>query len=371
MAFSSNVSGSRPVQRAMPSPADRRRGVVPLRLRLLGLLLLATIGVGCPCVRGAVNASPGLRWWLFSNFGAQRVCPEMMKRSAPLKLDPNGNTIGRFFPSACRHSVDDQREKVTIHFEGTGYAWTPFAGRIGFSAQAAVEYSFDFRMEEEAVYVYATNPRAVFGPEFRVASVENKVVDWATRTPAGYMVNTFGSQIVLSKLTSGFTVVHTDDGDEFTLGQLRPPARPKKPFDTKGDDRYVFANETTELRNNQVDFLGPFEVADDDQALFLRFRVNGPPVDVLVFHRGTADLWRDALQRGAPLGLPPQPPIRGFPVQPGREQTQKIKLRKGQYVAVIDNSNRVGVVSPPWNPLSVVGGNAAVVSYVAELGEAD
>jgi hypothetical protein len=38
---------------------------------------------------------------------------------------------------------------------------------------------------------------------------------------------------------------------------------------------------------------------------------------------------------------------------------------------VVDNSAAVGVVNPPWNLLGLVGGGAAVVSYSAELGEAD
>ena len=32
--------------------------IPPLRLRLLGLFLVLVLGVGCPCVRSAVNASP-------------------------------------------------------------------------------------------------------------------------------------------------------------------------------------------------------------------------------------------------------------------------------------------------------------------------
>lgn len=349
----------------------RRGGIVPLKLRLASLACVLVLGVGCPCVRGAVNASPSLRWWLFSTFGAQRMCPEMLKKGAPLKLSPNGNTIGRFFPTRCQHEVHDDRRTVTIHFGGSGYAWTPVAGRMGFSVDAAIEYAFDFYMAEDAVYVWAKNPRTISGPDFQVGSVENKVVDWATKSPVGYMVNTFGSQIVQSHLASGFTVVHTDDGDEFTLGILQPPARPKRPYDTSEGDRFVFANETTEVRNNQVDFLGPFEVADDDQALFLRMRVEGPPLDVMILHRGTGDLWREGLQRGAPLQPPPNPPIFAFVAPPGQDVRRKVRLPMGQYFVVVDNSNAVGVVAPPWNPLSVVGGNLATVSYLAELGDED
>lgn len=338
-------------------------------VRVLGFLLIACVAVGCPCVRGAVNASPGLRWWLFSNFGVQRMCPEMLKRGAPLRLSPNGNTIGRFFPTQCQHEVNDELQTVTIHFGGTGFAWTPVAGRVGFSAEAAVEYGMDFYMAEDAVYVWAKTRRIVHGPDFKIGSVENKVADWAARSPVGYMANLFGSQIVSGQLSSGFTVVHADDGDDFTLGILQPPARPKKPFDTAGGDRYVFANETTEVRYGQIDMIGPLEVTDNDQALFFRFRVQGPPIEVLLVRRGTGDLWREGLQQGAALGPPPEPALAGWPLPNTGETKKKIKVPPGQYYAVLDNSANVGTVMPPWNPLAVVGGNLALVSYTAEVGD--
>ncbi len=356
----------------MTHPRSWLPAIPPLRLRVLGLLLVALVGVGCPCVNSYVNASPSLRWWLFSNFGAQRMCPEMLKRGAPLKLSPNGNTIGRFFPEQCHYDVNDQAQTIAIHFSGTGYAWTPVAGRMGFSAAVSVEYRPDFYMADDAVYVYAKFSRLIYGPDFKIGSVENKVVNWATtQTPVGYLANTFGNQVVQSQLNSGFTVVHSDEGDDFSLGILQPPARPKHPFNTSGSDHYVFANETTEVHYGQVDFLGPFEVADTDQALFLRFSVQGPQVEALVVTRSVGDTWRNGLQLGAALGPPPQPPVAGFPLPPGNEVQQKLKLPPGQYYVVVDNSAAVGQVAPAWNPLAVVGGATTNVSYSAELGAAD
>jgi hypothetical protein len=340
-------------------------------LRWMGVLALSNLAVGCPCARGPVNASPALRWWLFSTFGAERICPEILKRGAPLKLDPTGPTIGRFFPDQCQHLVNEQTQTVTLSFGGTGYAWTPLAGRVGFRATAAVEYRMDFYLAEDAIYVWGKTARIVGAPEFQVGSVENKMVDWASRTPVGYMAQTFGGQIVQNQLANGFTVVRTDDGDEFALGYLAPPQRPTKPFDLSEGDRVVYANESTEVRAEQVDFLGPFEVADDEQALFFRFRLTGSPAEALVYTRQVADMWRQNLQLGAPLGPPPQQPITGFPIQPGVEQRQRLSLPRGQYYLVFDNSSRVGMVNPPWNPLNMVGASAAVLSYTVELGDAD
>jgi hypothetical protein len=260
----------------------------------------------------------------------------MLKRGAALKLTPGGHTVGRFFPKRCHHEVNDYTQTVTMHFTGTGFAWTPVAGRIGFSAEASVEYRMDFWLGDEAMYVWAKTHRIVRGPDFQIGAVENKVVDWVTKTPAGYIANTFGSQIVTSQLASGFTVVRTDSGDEFAIGHLTPPQRPPKPFNLPEGDRIVYANETTEIHTAQVDVLGPFEVADSEQALFFRFVLQGPPVDVLIYHRGVGDLWRESLQLGAPLAPPQQPPLASLVVQPGSQQSRKVPLPPGRLVAVGD-----------------------------------
>ena len=335
-------------------------------------VVFAALAAGCGLFRGHVNASPNLRWWLFSHFGADKMCPEMLKRGAPLALVPGGNTLGRFFPTTCRTIVNDGQQTVAVDFAGTGYAWTPIAGRVGFSMQAVVEYRPDFRLEDDATYVFARMNRVVAGPNFALGAVENPMVDWASRTPAGYMANTFGSQIVQSQLASGFTVVRTDDGDDFTLGILMPPARPKRPFNLEDDDRITLANETTEVRAGQVDFVGPLEVADTDQALFVRTRVTGPAIDALVIPRSLGDPWREGLQRGAALAPPPGSPLATLTIQPGNAAAeQRIPLPPGQYYLVLDNSNRVGSVAPPWTPINVLGASTAVVACAVELGDRD
>jgi hypothetical protein len=343
--------------------------------RFRWLLPLATLMVllatpGCGLFRGSVNASPELRWFLFSNFGAQRMCPEMLKRGAPLKLVGNGNAIGRFFPERCTTQVNDAAQTVTLAFEGTGFAWTPIAGRVGFAVSATIEYRMDFFLGEEATWVWAKPARIVYGPDFRMGAIENKVVDWAAQGPGGYMVSTFGSQIVQGQLASGFTVVHTDDqGDEFSIGILAPPARPRSYF-AAGSGRTSLERETTEVRVDQMDLVGPLEVPSGGQALFLRFQVTGPAVDAMIIRRGAGDLWRSSLQLGANLAAPPEAPLSSFTLQPGQEARQIVPLPQGQYYLVLDNSARMGAVNPPWSPLGIVGGNSAVVAYAAEVGAA-
>src|SRR5262245_33014936 len=101
--------------------AQRRR---PSAILLLLAVVLAASASGCRSLFGSVtDASPGLRWWLFSNFGAQKICPEMLKRGVSLRLQDRAPAIGRFFPMQCSYQVDDARQVLTVHFAGTGYGF--------------------------------------------------------------------------------------------------------------------------------------------------------------------------------------------------------------------------------------------------------
>jgi hypothetical protein len=342
-----------------------------MRKKLLaGTFLALSMGLGgCGLLRSSVNNSPGLRWWLFSNFGAQQICPKVLASGIGLRLNSADDIVGRFFPNRCDQRVDDARQTVTVSFSGTGFAWTPVAGRIGFAAQAAVEYRMDFKMTDDAIYVFGVPASTPAPPQFQVGAVENKVVDWAARTPVGYLANSIGSQIVASQLAGGFTVIRTDNGDEFALGHMDPPARAPKPFGLSGDDRILYASETTQLHPGQIDTLGPFEVTEKHQALYLRFQVEGPAVEGFIWPKSVIDPWRDGLQTGVALNPPPQPALAGFALNPGSNQ-QKIPLGPGLYVIVLDESSQLGAVNPPFNPLGMLGGGVARVSYAVELGDA-
>jgi hypothetical protein len=325
---------------------------------------------GCGLFRSAINSSPSMRWWLFSNFGANQLCPEMLRRGTPLRLTPNGNVIGRFFPNSCQNVINEREQTITLHFSGTGYGWTPLAGRIGFASSAAMEFRPDFFLDDDAMYVWARANRIVAAPTFQIGSSENPLVDWAAKSPVGYLANVFGGQIMSSQLASGFTVVRTEDGDDFTLGILQPPQRPQHPFDASNEKRFVYANETAEVHAEQLDFIGPIQIPQQAQALFFRYRRQGPAAEALIYDRRVADFWRDALQRGARLAPPEQPPIASWPLS-ASDAEQKLRLPAGEYMIVVDNSSRVGRVNPPWNPLGTVGANTLLLSYRIELGEAD
>jgi len=341
---------------------------------VLVVLVLAVVGVGCPCLRGPVNASPALRWWLFSNFGASKICPELLKRGVGLRMQDRGPAVGRFFPNGCSVDVDSSQQLISINFRGTGYAFTPVSKRVGFTATATVQYRADFYMGEEDLYVWGKVHRIVNGPQFTMGYVENPLANAATAvTPLGPMINQLGNQIVSGELTRGFTVLQNWDTDSksFALGIMMPPKKPHSPFDVSRDERYTFGNETVEVQYNQRDYIGPFEVVDHDQQLFMKFFLQGPAVDVMVVSKAVGDQWRLAYEAGRPLGPPPGPVLGGAPLQPiGREYQAAYRLPPGQYYVVIDNTRYAGTVSPPpANPLNPLTGPAAILSYVAQLGE--
>lgn len=339
----------------------------------LALMVVSLSFAGCPCISGAVNASPGLRWFLFSNFGASKICPEMLKSGVSLRLQERSPAIGRFFPMECKFEVNDSAQTVTVHLSGTGYGYMMPAKRVGFKLTASVEYRPDFQLAGDDIYVWGRLNRIVQGPNLQIGYLENPLVDvMANIPPFGGIANFLGNQVVAGGLSQGFTVLYNEDtGKDFTLGILFPPSRPHHPFDVTDADseRYTFANEVIEVNANQRDYLGPFEVTEAGQALYMRMSVEGGPVDVMIVDKATGDVWRDAYQTGKPLGPPAGPVQAGGPLQPGQVENRKFQLRPGLYYVVIDNTAAAGLVSPASSFLNPLGTPPVRLSYLAQLGD--
>jgi len=334
----------------------------------VGAIAAAFSFAGCPCLESIVNPSPGLQWWLFSNFGASRMCPEMLKKGVPLRLADRSPAIGRFFPQQCSYQVDDSRRTVAVSFAGTGYGYMVPAKRIGFNVSGTIELRPGIQLAGDRAYVFGQFNRIVAGPTFQVTFIENPVVDIAANFPGvGSAANLFGNQIVAGELTRGFTVVNSDKGNDFTLGILRPPAMPHHPYDTTTSERFTFENETVEVHQGERDYIGPFEVPEAGKSLFLTLNNQGPAVDVMIVARYVGDAWRDQYQRGM-LAPPPGPVIAGGPLQPNFNDVRRYALPPGSYYVVIDNTATAGLVSPPVSILPLADAMARI-SYVAQLGE--
>lgn len=334
----------------------------------VGAIAISFSVAGCPCLESVVNPSPALQWWLFSNFGASRMCPEMLKMGVPLRLQDRQPTIGRFFPTQCSYAVDDSRRTVAVSFAGNGYGYMNPAKRIGFTVSGTIELRPGIQLAGDKAYVFGHFNRIINGPTFQVTYIENPVVDVAANLPGvGSMANLFGNQIVAGELTRGFTVVNTDKGNDFALGILMPPQLPHHPYDTSASERFTFANETIEIHQNQRDYLGPFEVPESGKSLFLSLTNQGPALDVMIVNRYTGDMWRDQYQKGM-LAPPPGPIVAGGPLNANMSDGRRYPLPPGSYYVVIDHTAAAGLVNPPASILPLADAMGRV-SYVAQLGE--
>ena len=354
---------------AAPSARPLSRPTVTAFLTLIALVFSLSAG----CAGGCILPS-ALRWKLFALFGAPKICPEMLKRSVAIRLQNGAPSMGRFFPMTCSYSVDDDKETVTVNVGGTGYGYLLPAKRIGFSLTAAVEYRADFTLAGDDIYLWGKLNRVVDGPRFQLASVENPLIDLAANLPpVGSFASFMGNQVVAGVMAQGFTVIHNDRGDDFSLGLIYPPSRPRHPFQLMGaNDRYVFANETVDVQGNQRDYLGPFEITSQGQGLYFTATATGAPVDVMVVNKVTGDMWRDLYQRGT-VGPPPGPVLAGAPLMPGPAVNHRWALQPGFYYVVVDNTAAAGNVSPNvatsiWSPITG-GGGGVQVSYLAQLGQ--
>ncbi len=355
-----------------PRPPRQRKRNLYRATFVLWTIVAAIALSGCPCINSIVNNDPNLRWWAFKTYGVDRLCPEVLKTSVPLKLQDQSPTIGRYFPSSCSYQINEQNRTVAVSIDGGGYAYLPTVKRIGFNLNVTAEYAFDFRLHDEGAWIWGQLSRTLNGPTFKMTSSENKLVDLATvMTPAGTAASLVGNQVVTGFLARGFTVIETDSGKEFSLGILPPGKHPFKPVQVDDDDDvYNFANETADIYNQQRDFLGPYEIADEDQAIQLKGNLVGNGVDVLMVQKTMGDIWRQSYQASGPLGQPPSTPVSTTPIQAG-PFTRRFKAPPGLYYLVIDNTSYAGPTNPPYTLPNPLFESAARLTYVSQLIEPD
>ncbi len=341
-------------------------------LALFGCPSRESVGTGSLSVLGAgVVNNPGNKSLRFDilKFGLDRFCEEMRHGGAPLKLSDDQPVIGRYFAGACQSQVidDEKRQSFVVQFEGRGYAWSAPTGRIGFNLRGLVEYAPDFQLHGDAMYVYF-RPRLVDATAFQTLLVESKLAQTAIQV-TGFSADEFGKRVVDHQLRRGFTVIRwSDKGEtEFGMGIIAAGERPFRPFDVKTEDKIVVANDRTEVHAGQQDYIGAFNVEDDDQALYLTLAVDGAPaIDVLLLAKGTGD---------ALVGQYVQQPG-GQPVQTGALLDEAaaqgalwkryVNVPPGEYYLMLDNSDKAGRSAPS---AAAFDDRAAKVDYLVLRGD--
>lgn len=302
-------------------------------------------------------------------FGLDRFCFEMTRRGVPLKLADDQPVSGRFFADSCSSQLIDEenRKSIVVQYTGRGYAWTNVTQRIGFTSAGLLEYNPDFRVKDDAMYIYF-RPENIQGSSFEVTLVESNVAK-AGISLTGVDPNNMGKKLVESQLQRGFTVIRYSDRGEtdFGMGVIALGGKPFKPFQVSQTSKVSLENNRTEVHQGQQEFIGGFEVTDDDQALFLTASLDGAAqADVFLLPKGTGDqMLRQFVTQAGPSPLPAQPLLDDVIAQ-GQPLKRVVPLPKGVYYLVIDNAVGVGRT----NPTQIAGDDrAAKLDYLVQLGE--
>jgi hypothetical protein len=340
---------------------------------LLGCPSRESVGTSSMSVLGAgVVNDPENRSLRFDmlKFGLESFCAEMLKGGAPLKLADDQPVAGRFFAQSCQSQIldEDTRKSFIVQYQGKGYAWANPLGRVGFTAAGLIEYAPDFQRHEDALYVYF-RPRLVDATAFKVELVESATAQ-TTMSALGVNPEELGKRIVDGQLRRGFTVIrYSSRGEtEFGMGVIALGEHPFRPFDVRTEDKRVILNERTEVHQAQQDYVGAFEVEDDDQALFLTLTVDGAPaVDALLLPESTgAPLVDQYLKTPGPIAIP-EPVLMNEVVATGDFFRRFVPVPKGRYFLVIDNSDKAGRTQSQF---AAHDDRAAKVDYLVMVGEA-
>jgi hypothetical protein len=303
-------------------------------------------------------------------FGLDSFCGEMLKGGAPLKFGDDEPVVGRFFADSCESQVldDDAHKSFIIQYTGKGYAWTNVTKRLGFTSRAVVEYETDFQLANGAMYVYF-RPRQIDGAAFQTTLLESALAQ-GTLALSGVNADQLGAHVVESQLRRGFTVIRqsSSGNTDFSLGLVPSGEAPFKPFEVKQTAKQILADERTEVHVGQQDYVGAFEVKDDNQALYLTALVDGVPnADILVVPKPIGDTMLDQYLHAAGGAKLATPALLDETAAQGPTFWQRfVNVEPGRYYIVIDNSAELGKSAPDTRALDDA---AAKVDYLVLLGD--
>lgn len=347
----------------------------PMRLRTV-LLVCAALGgsSGCAsCAQSYLGIMPGtindpsnrtLRREIL-HYGIGQFCTELVKHSAPLKLADDQPAIGRFFPTSCK-TTQLPNGDLQVALTGDGYAWTNLSKKVTFDMSGTVEYDQDFQLDGSTMYAYFRT-KTVSKSDFKSRAVENPIANLVNSlTPIG---DNFGRQLLGSELHKGFTVIRTKDGDaDFGLGVVDLGRRPLKPWDVHGANRVTYENTRSEVHQNERDFVGPIYIEDSGRALWITATLDGlEAADLLVLGKADGEASVDAYVANATAGPLAGAPVFSDVVRNGVQYSKPIKLPKGVYYLVWDNTPTAGQVAPAVRMLD---DSAATLTYVVQIGDA-
>jgi hypothetical protein len=297
-------------------------------------------------------------------FGLKEFCDELELRGAPLRLADGQPVIGRFFGDKCQAKSIDNLEKrtVIVQFGGRGYAWTAATGRLGFRAQGLLELAPDFRVHEEAMYVYF-RPVQVDTSDFELLMTERSLAQ-AAAALAGLSEEEVGQSIIEAQLGRGFTAIRYDaDGHtDFALGLVDQGDTPFRPYEVESSPRFTAANGRTELFSGQQDFIGKISVKKSEE-ITVTLHVEGTDaVDFALLSAGTAAPHLKSYLTKARTAKVTTVPTFLSTATSSAPTRARVKVPEGEYFLVLDHSPAWGDTTPAKDELP------ARVDYLIQTG---
>ncbi|MGZ5967599.1 MAG: hypothetical protein ACXWP4_08020 [Polyangiales bacterium] len=326
---------------------------------------------GLSLMGGTVNdpANKSLRRGMMS-FALDIACKEMLKRPTALREggelsgSATNPTNGRFFPRTCAQATADNGDLV-MTFSGVGYSYVTGAHKVTFEASASVQFDQDFLMSGDVMYAYF-KVRQVNSSGFKMKVIEATLPAIANQFTG--FADKYGKSLMNEKIRDGFTVRRKPDSEtDFRPGIVELGKWPVVSY--KAQAGLVLANDRTEVHEQQRDFLGPFEITDSDQSIYLTLKIDGAPaMNVLVVDDATAKPWIEKYLTVGDATPPPGKPLGQYIVK----QNEELRItagdgNKGMYWIVLDNTGTIpGGIKPPGNFLD---DRAAVASYAIVMGD--
>ncbi len=354
--------------------SGRKRG---MKISVLCLLALGFLTPACQVStktgkdaagligQGIVNnpSNKSLRFDMLK-FGLGEFCRELLEHGAPLRLADGQPVIGRYFGDSCAAKSIDNVEKSTIivQFGGQGYAWTAGTGRLGFRAQGLLELAPDFRIHDDAMYVFF-RPVQVDTSDFELLMTEHPLAQ-AVADLVGIDEQALGKAIIQAQLGRGFTAIRYDaDGHtDFALGLVDPGDRPFRPYTVLSSPRTTEANGRTELFAGQQDFVGRIHVGSGEKVT-ITLRVEGTDaIDFALLSEASATPHlEDYLSKPGSLRARTVPSFLAKATSDVPTRAA-IKVPEGSYFLVLDHSPAWGDNTPEANSLP------ARIDYLIQTG---
>jgi hypothetical protein len=250
-----------------------------------------------------------------------------------------------------------------LSFSGSGYTYATGVHKVTFEASATVQFDQDFMLSGDVLYGYFRT-REVSKPQVTLKVIEATLPS-LVNSLTGFGEN-YARQLLSDKLRDGFTIRRKPNSEtDFRSGIVELGTWPKLGYDVAGG--LTLANDRTEVHQDQRDFLGPFEIKDDDAAITVTGKVDGAPAEnLIVVDDATAKRWQEAYLGQPNATPPPATPLQQYVAKQG-DQFQLTLQGRGTYWVVLDNTSTIaGGYAPTPNLLD---DRAAVVTYAAVLGK--